>query len=166
MAFFFDVCREMVVVKEHLDVSAGWDEVKALYILELLAWVGEVQCLMWAVFIHEGCFIGGLMWAKKATKNLLVCCEGLVLVEGDVGDHSAYAAVIKIHQVDVCNSNAANSVNDCVEFVGGVGVKKEGAGGRHLEVSGAAVSCAGSVLGEWWPMSGVSGGLLLVSSQA
>ena len=42
MVFFFDVCREMVVVKELLDISAGWDEVKALYILELPAWVGEV----------------------------------------------------------------------------------------------------------------------------
>ncbi len=37
MQFFFDVCGEMVVVKELLDVSAGWDEVKALYILELSA---------------------------------------------------------------------------------------------------------------------------------
>ncbi len=46
MAFFFDVCGEMVVVKELLDISAGWDEVKALYILESLAWVGEVQCLV------------------------------------------------------------------------------------------------------------------------
>ncbi len=45
MAFLFDVCREMVVVKELLDVSAGWDEVKALYILESSAWDGEVQCL-------------------------------------------------------------------------------------------------------------------------
>jgi hypothetical protein len=42
VAFFFDVCREMVVVKELFDVSAGWDEVKALYILESPAWVGEV----------------------------------------------------------------------------------------------------------------------------
>ncbi len=42
MAFFFDVCREMALVKELLGVSAGWDEVKALYILELLAWVGGV----------------------------------------------------------------------------------------------------------------------------
>ncbi len=42
MAFFFHVCGEMVVVKELLDISAGWDEVKALYILELLAWVCEV----------------------------------------------------------------------------------------------------------------------------
>ncbi len=45
MAFFFDVCREMVIVKELLDVSAGWVEVKALYILESLAWVVEVGCL-------------------------------------------------------------------------------------------------------------------------
>ncbi len=42
MVFFFDVCREMVVVKELLDVSAGWGEVKSLYILESSAWVGEV----------------------------------------------------------------------------------------------------------------------------
>ncbi len=33
MAFFLDVCREMVIVKELLDVSAGWDEVKTSYIL-------------------------------------------------------------------------------------------------------------------------------------
>ncbi len=51
-----------------------------------------------------------------------------MLVEGDVGDHCAYAVVVKIHQVDVCDSDAANSVNDCVEFVRGVGVKGEGAG--------------------------------------
>ena len=89
-----------------------------------------------------------------------------MLVEGDVGDHSAYAVVVKIHQVDVCDSNAANSVDDCVEFVGGVGVKREGAGGCHTEVSSAAVSCVGSVLGEWWPMSVASGVLLSVSSQA
>jgi hypothetical protein len=50
--------------------------------------------------------------------------------------------------------------------VGGVGVKREGAGGRHSEVSGAAVSCVGSVLGEWWPTSAASGGLLSVSSRA
>ncbi len=42
MAFFFGVCRGMVVVKELLDASAGWDEVKALYILESPAWVGEI----------------------------------------------------------------------------------------------------------------------------
>ncbi len=42
MAFFFDVCGKMAVVKELLDISAGWDEVKALYILESSAWVGEV----------------------------------------------------------------------------------------------------------------------------
>jgi hypothetical protein len=42
MAFFFDVCGEMIVVKELLDVSARWDEVKSLYILESLARVGEV----------------------------------------------------------------------------------------------------------------------------
>ncbi len=71
-----------------------------------------------------------------------------MLVEGDVGDHSAYAVVVEIYQVDVSNSNATDSVDDCVEFVGGVGVKREGAGGRHTEVSGAAVSCVGSVLGE------------------
>jgi hypothetical protein len=41
MAFFFVVCGEMVIVKELLDVSARWDEVKASYILELLAWVCE-----------------------------------------------------------------------------------------------------------------------------
>jgi hypothetical protein len=89
-----------------------------------------------------------------------------VLVEGGVGDHSAYAVIVKIHRVDVCDSNAANSVDDCVEFVGGVGVKGEGAGGRYSEVNGAAVSCLGSVLGEWWPMSAASGGLLSVSSRA
>ncbi len=83
-----------------------------------------------------------------------------------MGDHSAYAVVVKIHQVDVCNINAADSVDDCVEFVGGVGVKREGAGGCHSEVSGAVVSCVGSVLGEWWPTSAASGGLLLVSVQA
>ncbi len=87
-----------------------------------------------------------------------------MLVEGDVGDHSAYALVVKIHLVDVSNSNAADSINDCVEFVGGVGVKREGSGGCHVEVSGAAVSCVGSVLGEWWPMSTASGGLLSVGS--
>ena len=87
-----------------------------------------------------------------------------MLVEGDMGDHSEYAVVVKIHPVDVSDSNAADSVNDCVEFVGGVGVKREGAGGRHSEVSGAAVSCVGSVLGEWWPMSAATGGLLSVSS--
>jgi hypothetical protein len=97
---------------------------------------------------------------------LLVCYEQLVLVEGDVGDHSAYAVVVKIHQVDVCDSNAANSVDDCVEFVGGVGVKREGAGGCHLEVSSAAVSCVGSVLGKWWSTSAASGGVLSVSSRA
>ncbi len=42
VAFFFDVCGEMVIVKELLDISAGWDEVKALYISELFAWVCEV----------------------------------------------------------------------------------------------------------------------------
>ncbi len=42
MAFFFDMCEEMAVVKELLDVSAGWDEVKALYILESMAWAREV----------------------------------------------------------------------------------------------------------------------------
>ncbi len=84
---------------------------------------------------------------NKKGPCLLVCCERLVLVEGDVGDHSAYAVVVKIHQVDICNSYAADSADDCVEFVGGVGVKREGAGGRHLEVSGTAVSCVGSVLG-------------------
>ncbi len=71
-----------------------------------------------------------------------------MLVEGDVDDHSVYAVVVKIHQVVVCNSNATNSVDDCVEFVGGVGVKREGAGGCHSEVSGAAVSCVGSVMGK------------------
>ncbi len=171
MAFFFDVCREMVVVKELLDVSARWNEVKALYILESSAWVGEVRCLAWAVFIHERCFIGGFDVGEEGNENekgpcLLVCCERLVLVEGDIGDHSAYAVIVKIYQVDVCDSNAADSVDDCVEFVGGVGVKREGAGGRHSEASGAAVSCVGSVLGEWWPMSAASGGLLLVSSRA
>jgi hypothetical protein len=89
-----------------------------------------------------------------------------VLVEGDMGDHSAYAIVVKINRVDVCDSNATDSVDDCVEFVGGVGVKREGAGGHHSEVSGAAVSCVGSVLGKWWPTSAASGGLLSVSSQA
>ena len=89
-----------------------------------------------------------------------------MLVEGGVGDHSAYAVVVKIHRVDVCDINFADSVDDCVEFVGGVGVKREGAGGRHLKVSGAAVSCVGSVLGEWWPTSAASGGLLSVSVQA
>ncbi len=54
-----------------------------------------------------------------------------MLVEGDVGDHSVYAVVVKIHRVDISDSNAADSVNDCVEFVGGVGVKREGAGGCH-----------------------------------
>ncbi len=88
-----------------------------------------------------------------------------MLVEGDVGDHSAYAIVVKIHRVDVSDSNAADSVNDCVEFVGGVGVKREGAGGCHTEVSGAAVSCVGSVLGKWWSTSAASGGLLSVGSQ-
>ena len=71
-----------------------------------------------------------------------------MLAEGDVGDHIAYALVVEIHRVDVCDSNAANSVDDCVEFVGGVGVKREGAGGCHSEVSGAAVSCVGSVMGK------------------
>ncbi len=78
MAFFFDVCREMVVVKELLDISAGWDEVKALYILELLAWVGEVRCHAWAVFIHEHCFSGGFDVGEEGNKKgpcLLVCCE-------------------------------------------------------------------------------------------
>jgi hypothetical protein len=89
-----------------------------------------------------------------------------VLVEGDVSDHSAYAVVVKIHRVDVSNSNAADSVNDCVEFVGGVGVKREVAGGSHTEVSDTAVSCVGSVLGEWWPTSAASGGLLSVGSRA
>jgi hypothetical protein len=79
---------------------------------------------------------------------LLGVFEQLVLVEGDVGDHCAYAIVVKIHQVDVCDSNAANSVDDCAEFVRGVGVKREGAGGRLAEVSGAAVSWVGSVLGK------------------
>jgi hypothetical protein len=78
----------------------------------------------------------------------LMCCEELVLVEGDVGDHCAYAVVVKIHQVDVCDSNAVDSVDDGVEFVRGVGVKVEGAGGRHAEVSGAAFSWVGSVLGK------------------
>ncbi len=87
-----------------------------------------------------------------------------MLAEGDVGDHSVYAVVVKIHRVDDCNSNAADSVDDCVEFVGGDGVKREGAGGHHSEVSSAAVSCVGSVLGEWWPTSAASGGLLSVSS--
>ncbi len=85
---------------------------------------------------------------KKKGPCLLVCCERLVLVEGDVGDHSAYAVIVKIHQVDVCDSNANNSINDCVEFVRGVGVKRKGAGGCHLEVSGTAVSGVGSVLGK------------------
>ncbi len=89
-----------------------------------------------------------------------------MLVEGDVGDHSAYAIVVKIHQLDVPNSNAADSVNDCVEFVGGVGVKREGAGGCHTEVSGTAVRCVGSVLGKWWPISAASGGLLSVGCRA
>ncbi len=89
-----------------------------------------------------------------------------MLVEGDVGDHSAYAVVVKIHRVDVSDSNASDPVNDCVEFVGDVGVKREGAGRRHTEVSGAAVSCVGSVLGKWWPTSAAYGGLLLVGSRA
>ncbi len=46
-----------------------------------------------------------------------MCCEELVLVEGDVGDHCVYAVVVKIHQVDVCNSNAVDSVDDGVEFL-------------------------------------------------
>ncbi len=85
-----------------------------------------------------------------------------MLVEGDVGDHCAYAVVVKIHQVDVCNSDTAGSVDNCVEFVGGVGVKGEGAGGCHVEVSGTAISCVGSVLGEWWPTSAALGGLLSI----
>ncbi len=71
-----------------------------------------------------------------------------MLVEGDVGDHCAYAIIVKIHQVDICDSNAADSVDDCVVLVRGVGVKGEGAGGRHTEVSSAVVSWSGSVLGE------------------
>ncbi len=77
----------------------------------------------------------------------LVCCEQLMLVEGEVGDHCAYAVIVKIHQVDVCNSNAANCVEDCVVLVRCVGVKGEGAGGHHAGVSGAGVSWVGSVLG-------------------
>ncbi len=90
------------------------------------------------------------MWVEGDEKGpcFLVCCERLVLVDGDVGDHCAYAIIVKIHQVDVCNSNATNSVDDCVVLVRGVGVKGEGAGGHHAEVSGAAVSWVGSVLGE------------------
>jgi hypothetical protein len=65
-----------------------------------------------------------------------------------MGDHCAYAVIIKIHQVDVCNSNAANSIDDCEVLVRGVGVKGEGASGCHVEVSGAAVRWVGSVLGK------------------
>jgi hypothetical protein len=36
MAFFFDVCREIVIVKELLDVSAEGDEVKVLYIFGII----------------------------------------------------------------------------------------------------------------------------------
>ncbi len=100
MVLLFDVCGDMVVVKELLDISAGWDEVKALYILESLAWVCEVRCLAWAVFIHERCFIRGFdVWEEGNEKGpcFLVCCEQLVLVERDVGDHCAYAVVVKIH---------------------------------------------------------------------
>ncbi len=50
--------------------------------------------------------------------------------------------------VDVCDNNAANSVDDCVVTVRGVGVKGEGAGGSHTEISGAAVRWVVSVLGE------------------
>ncbi len=65
-------------MKELLDVSAGYDEVKALYFLELLTWVHEVWCLMWAVFIHERCFIQGFdVWLvdNKTGPCFLVCCE-------------------------------------------------------------------------------------------
>ncbi len=71
-----------------------------------------------------------------------------MLVEGDMGDHCAYAIVDKVNRVDVCDSNAANSVDDGVEFVRGVGVKGEGAGGHHTEVSSSAFSWMGSVLGK------------------
>ncbi len=71
-----------------------------------------------------------------------------MLVEGDMGDHCAYAVIVKIHQVDICDSNAANSIDDCVVLVRGIGVKGEGAGECHAEVSSAAVSWLGSVLGE------------------
>ncbi len=90
------------------------------------------------------------MWVEGDEKGpcFLVCCEQLVLVEGDVGDHCAYAVIVKIHRVDVGNSDAADSIDYCVVLVRGVGVKGEGAGERHAEVSGAAVSWVGSVLGE------------------
>jgi hypothetical protein len=87
IAFFFDVCGEIVIVKELLDVFATWDEVKASNILESLAWVREVWCLVWAVFIHEHCFIRGFdVWVEGTEKGpcFLVCCEQLVLVEGEV----------------------------------------------------------------------------------
>ncbi len=78
MAFFFNVCGEMIVVKELFDVSAGWDEFKDLYILESSAWVCEVQCFAWAAFIHERCFIRGFdVWEEGNEKGpcFLVCCE-------------------------------------------------------------------------------------------
>ncbi len=90
------------------------------------------------------------MWVVGNEKGpcLLVCCEQLVLVKGDVGDHCAYAIIIKIHPVDVCDSNATNSIDDSVVLVRGVGVKGEGAGGSHAVVSGAVVRWMCSVLGE------------------
>jgi hypothetical protein len=71
-----------------------------------------------------------------------------VLVEGDVGDHCAYAVIVNIHRVDICNSNATGSIDDCVVLVRDVGVKGEGAGRRHAEISGDVVSYVGSVLDE------------------
>ena len=52
-------------------------------------------------------------------------------VEGDMVDEGAYATVVEVHGVYVCDSNTANAIYDDVVFVASVGTDGEIAGSTY-----------------------------------
>ena len=68
-----------------------------------------------------------------------MCGKGEVHVEGDMVDEGAYAAIVEVHGVDVCNRDATNSIDDYIVFVAGGGADGEVAGFGDAEEDGAGI---------------------------
>jgi len=90
--------------------------------VEELAGVIEIGCFGRAILIHEECVIGSAEVGEVGCEvgpGFGMSSKGLVPVVRNMADEGAYAAIIKVHGVDVCDRDATNAVDDDIIFVTG-----------------------------------------------
>jgi hypothetical protein len=115
---------------------------EAREVAEEFAWVGEVGGFGRAIFVHEEGIVRSAnlrVVGGEVSPGFGVCGEGLMPVEGDMGDEGADATIVEVHGVYVCHCDATDPIDDYVVFVASGGTEGEVAGSGYAEEDGAGI---------------------------